>query len=242
MRKTFILIFILLLNQPLKADHYITLNNFISVKIPGSYSDTLTRDKLEGYGTYWDACFYEALCMKDATIKSNELTTAELAEYYNNFTDNLILQLKGKIKEQTEVYLDDYYLGRYIYYEALNDAKLPQLWHTQIFLIDKTLYVFSINAAKGKRNILDSYSRSYLNSIRIKTTENTFVEPKKYEMSEDDIVMKQKNEKEFAQTIKKQNAFNRIKYMLTITAISIIVFAAAIGGFFIIRHYYKKYD
>lgn len=241
MRRTITILLIFISCIQLKADHFITLNKVVSINIPGAYPDTFSRGKLEGFGTYWDACFYEALSMNDPKVKSSTPTSSELAEYYNMFSDSWIQQFKGKIKDQYEVYLDDY-SGRHIYFEAMNEAKLPQLWHTEIFLIDKTVYVFSINAAKGKRNLLEDYSNGYFNSLRMKTAANTFDEPKAYEMSEYDKAMKQKYEKEYSTSVKRRNVVGRFQYMIMITGLSVILFAIGIGVFFLIRYFYKKYD
>ncbi len=240
--KTKLITALVILVMPLQliADNYITLNGVLSINIPGSYPDTFSRGKLQGFGTYYNACFYEALSRKEPKIKADVLTNMALDSYYDDFTKQWLQQMGGTLIEQNSFNVRDY-MGRYIYYEALNEANLPQLWHTEIILVDKVVYVFSINAAKGKRKQVQSNSFSYFGSLCFEE-DRIAMKQEEENYSKQNKILQEKYQKEFDEKQKKEYSIQHIKWLISITALSIFIFVIAIAAFFIIRYYYNRYD
>jgi hypothetical protein len=232
------------------AGNFVTLNELLSINIPGAFPDTLSRGKLEGYKAYWNAFFYEALSMKDPSVKNKELSGNELEKYYDAFQEKWLKQLGcNKIKDVQPFFLDGF-IGRHVYFEALNSAKLPQSWHTEFILLEKTVFVFSINSAKGKSQELKEKQDEYFNTLCF-ATDVEFVkqdlnEKRQREKNNQAIRKKSEEERDLIQTQREMSKSYRIgarlRWIFIVTVLSILFTAGAVGIFFLIRYFYKKYD
>jgi hypothetical protein len=246
---SFLLVFITF-SRNAHAGNFVTLNELLSINIPGAFPDTLSRGKLEGYKAYWNAFFYEALSMKDPSVKNKELAGNELEKYYDGFQEKWLKQLGcNKIKDVQPFSLDGF-IGRHVYFEAMNSAKLPQSWHTQFILLEKTVFVFSINSAKGKSQELKKKQEEYFSTLCF-ASDVEFVKQdlnEKRQREKNNQALNEKSE-DLRKLMQRQKEMSkpyqigaRLRWIFMITMLSILFTAGAVGVFFLIRYFYKKYD
>ena len=241
MIRIFLFTLILFISTRAFADTTVVMSNIACIDMPG-YPDTLTKGKAKGYTCYWNGFIYEALSAKDPKVKNMDFTDAELEEYYDAYTSTMIAEMKGKLKEQKRFYMSGF-IGRYMYFEANNKVNLPQLWYTQVILLDKTVIVVSVTAAKGKRKDLEWYQSNYFASFRMagdmknvhQGTEDRKPAETRYEYEGFKDNAPEKNNNKYA-------LGEHLRWIITITSLSITVTALGIGLFFLIRYLYKRYD
>jgi hypothetical protein len=229
------------------ADNYIMLDNRLSIQMPGTYPDTFSRGKMAGYATYWYRISYEAISKKDKSAPAVNAMEFEFEEYYDQFVKTWLAEMKGKLKTQSKFTLDGF-PGREVYFEAQNSADLPQLWYSRIIAMDGRIFIFSINAAKGNREKLENTSLGYFASLHQSQDNETIREEqeKEYRNKRNEQYNKLRHQRELVEKERELRyqgqTFEHIRWLVLITLLTIFFFAGAIGLFFLIRHYYKKYD